>query len=120
MDVLTEFELKYFESKDLLGGIQHRLAAFADDSLDEKSMDERAKKKVDQLWENHSAAKKEGRRWLTEILLMRQTRQRIPGCPSYSIWGTPWKKILKQSETKRIICLKELLWLVRTLLLARR
>lgn len=67
MDVLTEFELKYFESKDLLGGIQQRLAAFADDSLDEKAMDERAKKKVDQLWENHSAAKKDGRQRVIKI-----------------------------------------------------
>ena len=60
MDVLNEFELKYFESKELLGNLRDTLERFVDEAVDEKAMDERAKKKVDELWEIHSAAKKEG------------------------------------------------------------
>lgn len=61
MDVLTEFELKYFDSKALLGHLRDSLDRFADEAIDEKTMDERAKKKVDELWDIHSSAKKEGR-----------------------------------------------------------
>lgn len=60
MDVLTEFELKYFESKALLGHLRDSLDRFADEAVDEKTMDERAKKKVDELWEIHSSTKKDG------------------------------------------------------------
>jgi hypothetical protein len=60
MDVLNEFELKYFDCKELLEGLKQKLNDLVEDAVDEKTMDERAKKKVDELWENSKIARREG------------------------------------------------------------
>lgn len=60
MDVLTEFELKYFETKELVGSLRSKLNEFVEETVDEKVMDERAKKKVDEIWEKNKTNKREG------------------------------------------------------------
>ena len=60
MDVLNEFELKYFETKELIESIQSKLNDFVEEAVDEKAMDERARKKVDEIWEKNKINKKEG------------------------------------------------------------
>ncbi len=67
MDVLNEFELKYFETKELVVSLRSKLNEFVEETVDEKVMDERAKKKVDEIWEKNKSSKREGSSGSTDL-----------------------------------------------------
>ena len=52
MDILKEFELCYSETKQTVDDVRNAINTFVEQTVYEKSMDERAKSRVEELWES--------------------------------------------------------------------